>query len=134
MVASRNGFVGVVRVLLEGGAEIACQAKDGRTALMLASQFGHEDVVRVLLDWGADIDQQDREGYTALLLAAQHAHPGCVQMLLEKGDGTLAKLRDVDSEWSEMNWQFTTHLQRLKRAKQKDEKEHAASKAHLTVK
>lgn len=43
--ASSNGHVEVVRLLLESGADIACQNRWGWTPLNAASFYGHSEVV-----------------------------------------------------------------------------------------
>ena len=53
MMASQNGHLDVVRVLLDKGAEVNAKRIDGTTALMVASQNGHREVVRELLEKGA---------------------------------------------------------------------------------
>ena len=49
-MASQEGHVDVVRVLLEQGAVIDNADDDGYTPLYVASQEGHVDVVRMLLE------------------------------------------------------------------------------------
>ncbi len=46
MVASHNGHAEVVKILVENGAQVNLQAKDGWSALMIASQNGHAEVVK----------------------------------------------------------------------------------------
>ena len=53
-VASRQGHVKVVRLLLEAGADKNSVGNIGFTALMAASRQGHIEVVQVLLNAGAD--------------------------------------------------------------------------------
>ncbi|CAE7364411.1 Ehmt1, partial [Symbiodinium sp. CCMP2456] len=64
MVASGNGHVDVVRLLLEAGAEMEALAADGSTALMWAALEGHDSVVRLLLEARAEMDVRDRGGWT----------------------------------------------------------------------
>jgi len=53
MKASRRGYVAVVELLLDAGADTDIQDKKGRTALMFAADRGHIDTVRRLVDTGA---------------------------------------------------------------------------------
>jgi ankyrin repeat protein len=46
----------VVRVWLEGGANVDRTEDDGFTALHYAAYYGHLDVYRLSLDWGAKVD------------------------------------------------------------------------------
>ena len=48
MVASANGHLEVVRVLLTAGAHKHCSERgNGKTALILASEGGHKDIVQL---------------------------------------------------------------------------------------
>lgn len=54
MLASQNGYVEVVKLLLETGAEVdQKRTTDGITALWVASQNGHTRVVELLEQAGA---------------------------------------------------------------------------------
>ena len=73
-VARGKGHGAVVEKLLENGASMAVQEKNGMaTALILASQYrpakGHGGVVKLLLGKGAKMDLQNEDGATALMLA-----------------------------------------------------------------
>ena len=46
--ASLNGYINIVRFLIDKGADITCQGKDGVTALSLAEHEGHKDVADLL--------------------------------------------------------------------------------------
>ena len=53
MLASTNGHLEVVRLLLQSGAYKDLAMTHAETALMLASTNGHLEVVRLLLESGA---------------------------------------------------------------------------------
>ena len=53
-LASRNGFLEIVRRLIEAGAEISSPGLFGGTALHWAAIGGHEAIVRLLVDEGSD--------------------------------------------------------------------------------
>jgi ankyrin repeat protein len=83
--AAIYGHVEVVRVLLEGGANVDTASDIGRTALHEAATFDHLDVCRLLLDWGAKVDRLDKLRYTALHWAALLGHLSVVKLLVERG-------------------------------------------------
>ena len=85
MKASLNGFIEVVRLLLEKGARVDLQDKQGRSALLHASSNGHIHVVQMLLENGAQVDLRDDNGRSALLHASSKGHLLAVEMLLKKG-------------------------------------------------
>ena len=83
--AALAGDLAQVRALLEKGADIDQQDRDGATALILASQQGHEGIVQALLARGAEIDHQAKIGITALFIASVQGHEGIVKALLAEG-------------------------------------------------
>jgi ankyrin repeat protein len=58
------GHVDVMKVLIEGGADVNTQNKYQRTALHYGSAGGHHDNVRVLLERGADPNTRDKEDFS----------------------------------------------------------------------
>ena len=82
MGAAEAGHEGVVRRLLEHGAQINAANKYGETALTLAADGGHTAVVSALLDWGADVNVVDEFGDTPLLNAAWGEHEDALRLLL----------------------------------------------------
>ena len=72
-VAAANGYVDVLRALLDAGAPIDYQDRFGDTALMAAVRSGKVDAVRLLLDRGAKTSIADAEGMTALGVGRAHA-------------------------------------------------------------
>ena len=79
IVASRNGRLDVVRLLLDHGANV--HANDDQ-ALRFAAYNGHLNVVRLLLDRGANIHARDDN---ALRSADDHCHQDIVRLLLSRG-------------------------------------------------
>jgi ankyrin repeat protein len=75
----------VVRVLLEGGAEIEARILNNNTALHFAALNGCVDVCRLLLDWGAKVDNPRDRKYTPLLEAARGGHLSVVKLLVQRG-------------------------------------------------
>ena len=70
-IASQEGHVEVVRVLLEREADINKARNDRRTALSIASYKGHVEVVRILIETRDDINQATNDGRAPLYIAKQ---------------------------------------------------------------
>ncbi|KAA0166988.1 hypothetical protein FNF28_02911 [Cafeteria roenbergensis] len=68
--ASKNGHVGIVRMLLDRGASVDATDDHGRTALMWASCCGRVEIVRMLLDRGASVDATDINGVNAVTISS----------------------------------------------------------------
>ena len=83
--AAMYGNVEVVRVLLEGGANVDRADAYRDTALHWAAFYGHLDVCRLLLDWGAKVDRLNWWQNTALHWAAGWGHLSVVKLLVERG-------------------------------------------------
>jgi ankyrin repeat protein len=72
-VAVGNHHLGVVRLLLERGADVNRADKDGRTPLHYAAavDFGDTAIAELLLKAGARADLPDKQGVTARQMAEQ---------------------------------------------------------------
>jgi ankyrin repeat protein len=90
-VAAQRGSVRVLRVLLDGGANVKLADKQGRTAAHHASYFSHAECLRILLAAGADKATKNERGFTPLHLAAQEGHAECLRILLAAGADKEAK-------------------------------------------
>jgi hypothetical protein len=105
ILAAKNGHVAVVRVLLEGGADV--QRGDGNmyTALHRAAMWGHVEVCRLLLDWGAQVNTVAWGKYTALHWAAYYGNFLVVKLLVERNaDVSLKNIRDQTAGDIARNW------------------------------
>ena len=77
--------VGVVRVLLEGGADVRDTDAEGYTALHNAASHGNLNVCRLLLDRGAKVGSLNHLKQTPLHSAARKGHLSVVKLLVERG-------------------------------------------------
>jgi len=87
LVLAASGFdVGMVKLLLDNGANINAKDSKGNTALRNASG-GNEriEIVKLLLERGADINATNNDGRTALLEAIELGNKSVVRLLLGKG-------------------------------------------------
>ncbi|CAH8636662.1 unnamed protein product, partial [Heterobilharzia americana] len=85
-LACSGGFVDLVRLLLERGADKEHRDKKSHTPLHTAVCANQRAVVALLLDCGADIEAQvDRTKDTALSIACSHGKLEIVEELLNRG-------------------------------------------------
>jgi ankyrin repeat protein len=84
-LAAQEGYAGIVRVLLDNGANFLAL---NSAALTLSSRYGYEEIVRLLLQAGDDVHSDDDR---ALREASLHGHLGVVEILLEAGADVYAK-------------------------------------------
>ncbi|XP_075592720.1 ankyrin repeat domain-containing protein 39 [Balearica regulorum gibbericeps] len=92
--ASRNGHLGVCRLLLQWGARCDARTPGGATPLHRASYCGHLAVAELLLAHGADPAADDGDGCTSLHKAAQQGHRELCKLLLQHSP-VLASIRDA---------------------------------------
>ncbi|KAM4883534.1 ankyrin repeat domain-containing protein 39 isoform 2-T2 [Sylvia borin] len=74
--ASRNGHLGVCRLLLERGAPCDARTPGGATPLHRACYCGHRAVTELLLAHGADPAATDSDGRTGLHKVRARGDPG----------------------------------------------------------
>jgi len=82
--AVAKGHYGVVRGLLDRGADIESKDARGRTLLKVAATDGNAALVRLLVERGAGIEARDARGATPLWGASDAGHLLVVQILLDK--------------------------------------------------
>ena len=80
-VASEDGHLAIVELLLAHGADVHAKNQEDETALEFASENGHAAVVEVLLAHGADVHANN----WALRVASGNGHVAVVEILLAHG-------------------------------------------------
>lgn len=80
-LAVHYGNVGVVRSLLQHGANANDEDELGRTALHLVSSIG---ITLTLLEHGADVDARDREGARPLETVSRIGYHNVAQLLSKR--------------------------------------------------
>jgi ankyrin repeat protein len=96
MSAAERPSVGMVRMLLEKGAEVNFANSRGCTALYVAAMKGRDEMVSSLLRSGADPSRRSDEGMTALYAASLFGHVAVVRVLLRhmRGRGSDGRTND----------------------------------------
>ncbi|MCE3238378.1 MAG: ankyrin repeat protein 29-like [Gammaproteobacteria bacterium] len=84
MLATANGKVQVVELLLQAGCNINLQNWDGCSALMLAAQYGNFEIVDLLIQKNAHINIQSYSGNSALILSAKNGYFDIVNLLIKR--------------------------------------------------
>jgi ankyrin repeat protein len=93
--AAARGLEGVIKVLLNAGADARVASLSGNTALHVAAAAGHASAVRLLVGKAGDINAVNSHQDTALILAVKARCIECAKMLLAAGAST--RLRNADS-------------------------------------
>ncbi|GBM35531.1 Protein TANC2 [Araneus ventricosus] len=82
-LACKIGFLEIVHLLLEFGADPNSSDAFGKTPAMEAADHGYLKIVQILLSSGAKIHAQDEIGRCALSYAAEKGYPYIVALLVE---------------------------------------------------
>lgn len=89
-LAAERAYVDVVRLLLEGGAQVNLKGSGGCTALHKVLHYAVSkqrliDTVELLLERGAEVNLPDDQGCTAFMTAVELAPPKIVELFLGAG-------------------------------------------------
>lgn len=87
MEAANGGFIDIVKLLLQHGANVNAQSSSGNTALHFACCSGYDGVVQLLVQHNAELEHQNENGHTPLMEAASGGHVKVAKLLLDNGAG-----------------------------------------------
>ena len=84
--AAAHGRIGIIRVLLEAGADVNANSQSREsTPLMAAAGNGQAEAVQFLINSGADLEAKDSPGRTCLFRAVESGDKKTVQVLIDSG-------------------------------------------------
>lgn len=82
MRAALNGSANIVSALLHARADVNCQTRHGKTALIIAASTGRLDIVNLLLGVNhIEVNLSDSAGKTALMHAVSEGHTAVASAL-----------------------------------------------------
>ncbi len=82
---ARRANWGVVRALVEQGADVTARQGDGATALHWAAYWNETELAGLLIDAGADVNAATDLGVTPLWAAAENGNAAMARRLLDAG-------------------------------------------------
>ena len=85
MICAARGDLDLLKVFVDGGADITLADKLNRTHLMFASKNGHIHIMSYLLQAGVDVEAEDSSGNTAMHYACAYGWSECAKLLVEVG-------------------------------------------------
>ncbi|XP_059153195.1 ankyrin-2-like [Physella acuta] len=92
LVASEQGHLDIVKILLKNQARVDIFDEHGKTALHLAAENGHEQVADMLLYHKAFVNAKSKHGLTPLHLASSNGNVALVKLLVDKHGATIDAL------------------------------------------
>jgi len=90
-IASGEGHLDIARFLVDHGANVAAQGRNGATPLHVASLNGRLDLAQFLVEHGANTAAQDQDGWTPLHSASDRGHLDLARFLVEHGANAAAQ-------------------------------------------
>ncbi|KAM4636957.1 fibronectin type 3 and ankyrin repeat domains protein 1 [Discoglossus pictus] len=83
--AAERGYFGILKILIDYGAEIEYADGVGRNSFMMACYAGHLKIAQYLKEKGASFDSRDLNGLTPMHWAATGGHLDILRWLIANG-------------------------------------------------
>ncbi|KAJ5377952.1 uncharacterized protein N7496_005361 [Penicillium cataractarum] len=80
-----NEYDGVVKTLIEHGADVNVQNRNGQKPLMMSLLYRNTSLAKLLIEQGADVNIETNGGETPLLIGIRGMEEEIVRLLIERG-------------------------------------------------
>ena len=107
--ADKKGDIATITTLLDKGADINAEDKNGYTPIHFAAHAGQLRSISVLLDRGADIEARDENGETLLHWAAWKGANDILDTLSRRGADAHAKNNKGETPLDVARIKYLTH-------------------------
>jgi ankyrin repeat protein len=77
--------LGMIKLLIEGGADVNIQDHNHWSALFYAIKFNRMNICQLLIEKGANVNQCDENGWTPLMIAIVDYKIDIIKLLLIRG-------------------------------------------------
>ena len=84
-IATENGSMEIVNLLIRTGAEVNAADYLENTALCLAAAKGYDELIALLLQNEAEINHRNLKGETPLIIASEMKNTSTIRLLLDRG-------------------------------------------------
>ncbi|CAI7614169.1 unnamed protein product [Penicillium viridicatum] len=111
--ASKCGFLDIVQLLIQKGADIGARGSFRETPLYIACENGHIEVVRLLLEKGADVHHCNQFGWTPVNTASDEGFSDIVLLLVERGADINAPNEFGETPLNNASWEGHIEVVRL---------------------
>ena len=127
-VCNCSGNLAIIKILLQNGANVNMQNRNGRSPLSLAAAGNRLDLVKLLVQNGAQIDLKDNQNQTPLDLALINSHDTVVYYLKNPNMTEVEEMTKIAEEKAEKNAKKKAEEESRKKAEE-NAKQNAKKKA-----
>jgi ankyrin repeat protein len=91
---SKNYDCELAKILIDAGADLNYQDKNGHTALMYCVYFDNINLLKLLIDNGANLNLKNTSGCTALYISGYYKNLDIANILIQSGADVTIKNKD----------------------------------------
>lgn len=81
-IAAFHGYVDVLQLLIDSGADLEATSTMLGTALHAASQKGYAEAIEIMIEAGANSNSRNNDQFTPLMIASMHGHAQAADALI----------------------------------------------------